>query len=266
MSSKITGSFLFYLFILSCQLCVGQVNFLGKPGYIAIPSAEIEEDRPLGLSFSYLPDAYSIFNSPGDRNIVHFYNARLGFTSFMEMNLSIAHRPLMSEQIGVGDRQLDFRFRLLRERKYLPALLLGWTPPGSTSPVMAHDYLVATKNFITGFGKFSVSGGYGSPYIFKKEEGGDALDLEVLKKIDFFEGKYLTGFFGGISYEPVAYGGVLLEYDTQTINAGLYLKPLPWIVLQGYSYEGREFAFTVAAHFPLNFAPRALRRYEKELD
>lgn len=266
MNSK---NYLYYLPLLCgfvSSLCMGQVNFLGKPGYIATPSAEWNDDRPLGLSFSYLPDEYSIFNTAGDRNIVHFYNARGTFTSFMEVNLSIAHRPLMSEKIGVGDRQLDFRFRLLRERKYLPAIVLGWTPPGSVSPVLAHDYLVATKNINTGFGKFSISGGYGSPYIIKRKNGGDALDLEILKKIDFFEGEYLTGFFGGLTYQPFSYGGVMLEYDTQTINAGFYLKPLPWIILQGYTYEGKEPAFSVAANFPLNFAPRTLRRYEKELD
>lgn len=245
---------------------MGQVNFLGKPGYIATPSAEWMEERPLGLSFSYLPDEYSIFNTPGDRNIVHFYNARMTFASFMEMNVSIAHRPLMSDKIGVGDRQLDFRFRLIKEKKYFPAIVLGWTPPGSVSPVMAHDYVVATKNFYTGFGRISLSGGYGSPYIIKRKSGGDALDLEVMKKIDFQGGKYLTGFFGGITYEPFSFAGVMLEYDTQTLNAGAYLKPLPWLLLQGHTFEGKEFGFSVSGNFPLNFAPRVLRRYEKDLE
>ncbi|MCY2687784.1 YjbH domain-containing protein [Salinimicrobium sp. TH3] len=246
---------------------MGQVNFLGKPGYIATPSAEWNVDRPLGLSFSYLPDEYSIFNTDGDRNIVHFYNVRAGLTSFMEVSLSIAHRPLMSENIGVGDRQLDLRFRLLKEQKYLPAIVLGWTPPGSVAPVLAHDYLVATKNFNTSFGRFTLSGGYGSPYIIKRKNKGDsALDLEIVKKIDFKGSKYLTGFFGGMSYHPFSFGGIMLEYDSQTINAGAYLQPLPWLLLQAHTFEGKEVGFTASAQFPLNFAPRTLRRYEKELE
>ena len=243
-----------------------QVNFLGKPGYMATPSATWRE-QPLGLSFAYLPNEYSIFNSPGDRNIVHFYNAGVSFTSFMEVNLSIAHRPHLSENIGVGDRQLDFRFRVLKEKEFLPALVIGWTPPGSVSPIMAHDYLVATKNFNSGFGKFSISAGYGSPYILKREKGSEAfLELELLKKIDFHGGKYLTGLFGGMAYEPFKYGGIMLEYDTQTVNAGAYLKPFPWLLVQGHTFEGKEWAFTFAGSIPLNFAPRALRRYEKNLD
>ena len=260
-----------HFFICSLLLLFGtagfsQVNFLGKPGYMATPSATWGE-QPLGLSFAYLPNEYSIFNSPGDRNIVHFYNARVRFTSFMEVNLSIAHRPLMSEAIGVGDRQLDLRFRLLRETDVLPAIVLGWTPPGSVSPIMAHDYLVATKNFNYSFGRLSLSAGYGSPYIIKRQKGSDAfMELELLKKIDFHGGKYLTGFFGGMVYQPVKFGGIMLEYDTQTINAGAYLKPLPWLLLQGYTFEGKEWAFSFAGSIPLNFAPRALRRYEKDLD
>ncbi|WP_265162965.1 YjbH domain-containing protein [Salinimicrobium tongyeongense] len=244
---------------------MGQVNFLGKPGYIATPSAGVFENRPLGFSFSYLPNEYSIFTN-GDRNIIHFYNVRFGFTSFMEVNLSIAHRPLMSEDIGVGDRQLDFRFRLLKEKKYLPALVLGWTPPGSVSPVLAHDYLVATKNLTTGIGQFNISAGYGSPYVIKRKNGGEALDLEVLKKTEFKGVKYLTGFFGGISYKPISWGGALIEYDSQTFNTGIFIAPVPWFILQGYTYEGKEFAFTLAANFPLNFSPRALRSYENKLD
>src|SRR5690606_16732697 len=102
------------LFLLFSNHGQAQVNILGKPGYMATPSAAWEE-KPLGLSFAYLPREYSIFNSPGNRNTVNFYNARLGFASFMEVGISVANRPLMSDQIGVGDRQLDFRFRLFKE-------------------------------------------------------------------------------------------------------------------------------------------------------
>ncbi|MFD1079704.1 YjbH domain-containing protein, partial [Longispora fulva] len=124
-----------YLSLLGFFSGYGQVNFLGKPGYIATPSAEWNTQKDLSLSFGYLPTEYSIFNLPeNDRNTVHFYNARVNFTSFMEVGLSIAHRPHMADKIGVGDRQLDLRFLLLKEQKYFPAVVLGWTPPASVSP------------------------------------------------------------------------------------------------------------------------------------
>ncbi|UJH89860.1 YjbH domain-containing protein [Antarcticibacterium sp. 1MA-6-2] len=118
-------------------------------------------------------------------------------------------------------KQLDFRFRLLREKKYIPAIVLGWTPPGSVSPVMAHDYLVVTKNFLTGIGNFQVTGGYGSPFVIRKNSQQEDFlkSLELREKSDYKHGNYLTGFFGGLSYMPVSFGGIMLEYDTRTFNA-----------------------------------------------
>ena len=261
-------SYLPLLCVLCSSLCMGQVNFLGKPGYIGSPSAEWQEERQLGLSFSYLPQQYSIFYSPEEVNTVYFYNARLGFTSFMEVHITVAHRPLMRDKIGVGDRQLDFRFRLLKEKKYTPSLVLGWTPPGSVSPVMSHDFLVATKHFDFFLGELEITAGYASPYVFLKNQSNKGIwDYLVLKpKGQLPNGSYLSGFFSGLSWKPFKLGGVMLEYDTQTYNYGAFIQPFEWLILQGDSYEGKEYAFHFSLQFPLNFAPRTLRRYEKELD
>lgn len=263
-------SLLLLLLCLWGQFGWAQVNFLGKPGLMSIPSAEWEEERPLGLTFGYLPDDYSIFTSPENLDKTNFYNARVTFTSFLEVNLSIAHRPDREDAVGVGDRQLDFRFRLLQEKKFWPAIVVGITPPGSASPVLAHDYIVATKNFNSAIGEFAATIGYGSPYVFVKKKGG-FLGLEGIKKEDrtlreFGRSEYLTGFFGGLSYLPIKYGGVMLEYNTESLNAGIFIKPWDWLLLQGYTFEGKEWAFTAGGNFKLNFLPRPLRRYEKDRD
>jgi hypothetical protein len=77
---------------------------------------------------------------------------------------------------------------------------------------------------------------------------------------------YLTGFFGGITYAPVNFGGIMLEHDTNTINAGAFVKIWDRLYLQGYTFEGKEFAFQFSSHFSLDFSPRTLKRYEKGLD
>jgi hypothetical protein len=151
--------YLFLLALLLTKPALGQVNFFGKPGLMAIPSAEWNEEQPLGFSFAYLPREYSLFQTNANNNTLNLYSVRMGITSFMEMNLSIAYRPLLKDKIGIGDRQLDFRFKLLQETTFLPSLVLGITPPGSVSPVMSHDYLVATKNFHTGIGTLKLTGG-----------------------------------------------------------------------------------------------------------
>ncbi|MDT0650325.1 YjbH domain-containing protein [Autumnicola edwardsiae] len=261
--------------LLLVNFSFSQVNFLGKPGYISTPSASWQEERQLGITFSHLPGDYSVFKPAREENKVNLYSVRAGFTSFMEVNLSIAYRPLLAERIGVGDRQLDFRFRLFKETENRPAIVLGWTPPGSVSPVLAHDYLVATKNLETQIGKFNFSLGWGSPYLFfiDKEKDGFFNSLQVVKKSELSEKKprfnqndYLDGFFGGFSYMPVDFGGLTFEYDTATFNAGVFIKAWEWLYLQAYTFEGKAWAYTFSTQFKLDFSPKALRQYEKNLD
>jgi hypothetical protein len=250
------------------------VNFLGKPGHLTIPSAEWETKKPLGASFSYVPREYTsgmfFSNAAVERNTLHLYNIRVGLTSFMDVNLSIARRPLLPDKIGIGDRQLDFRFRLFQETLFRPSIVLGITPPGSVSPVLSHDYLVVTKNINTSIGTFRITGGYGSPYlIIKKKSVGHNFwqELQIEEKTEIRSGnKYLIGFFGGITYLPVDFGGVIIEYNTSTINAGAFVKLWDWLHLQGYTYEGKKAAFTIAANFPLNFKPNTIRKHEKSLE
>lgn len=238
---------------------------MGKPGYINSPSADWVEDRPLGFSFGYLPSEYSIFTTG---HAVQFYNARLDVTSFMSINLSVAYRREQAEQnkLGIGDRHIDFRFRLLREKEYLPSIVLGWTPPGSVAPYLAHDYLVATKNFKTGLGKFQVNAGYGSPWVFLSNSHADSfLDLHIEKKIDTrMKSDYLTGFFGGVSWQPLDFIGLMLEYDSNTVNGGLYIKPWEWMNLQAYTYEGKTWGISTSLNFVLDLKPKALK--DEKLD
>ena len=251
-----------------------QVNSMGKPGYITTPSAEWFPDKSVGFSFAYIPGEYTadILGSgetPAGINQMNLYSLRAQVLSFVELDLTIANRPQMKERIGVGDRQLDLRFHLFREKKYLPSIVLGWTPPGSVSPVLAHDYLVITKNIFTRLGSFQVSLGYGSPYIIMRENNSEDniwRSLQVKRKKDFLNSRYLSGFFGGFSWMPVEFGGLMLEYNTQTWNTGVFVKIMDRFYIQAYNFEGKEWGLSGALQFPLNFAPKALRQYEKSLD
>lgn len=259
----------FLFLMLLSSIVYGQNNFLGKPGYMTIPTADWKDGRELGFSYGYIPEDYSpdIF-IVGNPARVDVYSVRVALTSFMEVNFGLFYRPDLPDEIGVGDRQLDFRFRLMREKEYWPSIVLGWSPPGSRAPFMSHDYLVATKNFNSNFGKFQVSLGYGSPYVLYRDAGADNefwKSLRFIKKEEFYNNHYLTGVYGGVSYEPFSFLGASVEYNTSTFNAGVYAKL--WdehIMLQAYTFEGKDVAFNVNLQFSLNFLPRSLRRYEKK--
>ncbi|MCL6216767.1 YjbH domain-containing protein [Zunongwangia pacifica] len=264
---KTTG----FLFLLLLSIYgYSQNNFLGKPGYMTIPTADWKDGHELGFSYGFIPAAYSddTFSPGSEENDVDVYSVRVKLTQFMEVNFGIFYRSEISDKIGVGDRQLDFRFRILKEKQYWPAIVLGWTPPGSRSPVISHDYLVATKNFQSSLGKFQVSLGYGSPYfLYRNLEDDNNFweSLQFRKKQSFGNNTYLTGVYGGVSYEPLHFLGASLEYNTSTFNAGVYAKL--WnehIMLQAYTFEGKELAFNINLQFSLHFLPRSLRRYEKK--
>lgn len=237
---------------------------MGKSGAVSTPTAMWLEEQPLGFSLSRLPGEYSMFTREiGDD--VYFYNARLNFTSFLAANLSIAYRREKAEQnrLGIGDRQFDLRFRLLKEKEWLPAVVIGITPPGSAAPYLSHDYIVLTKNFDHSLGDLQISAGYGSPYVFRREKNSDSyFDVFLEKKSDFLDTNYLSGFFGSIIYKPVTWSGLMLEHDSNTVNAGLFVTPLKWLSLQLTSYELKEFSYSAAVNFKLDFLPQKLRTNE----
>jgi len=258
------GLFLFYHLNLTAQ-----VNSLGKPGYISVPSGGWFEDTEVGFSFSYIPEEYASDilasgNIDTGLNSLNFYSVRASITSFFDVNFGIAYRPEIKDRIGIGDRQLDFRFRLKKEEKYWPSIVLGITPPGSRSPVLSHDYIVLTKNFDPGSGKFQLSLGYGSPYVLSRDPQDDNnfwKSLQFREKEEFRNNKYLSGFFGGLSYMPVDFAGLMAEYNTNTLNTGVFVKLDKRFYLQAYTFDFEQLGFSVSANFPLDLAPKTLRSY-----
>ncbi|MEC9312442.1 MAG: YjbH domain-containing protein [Pseudomonadota bacterium] len=113
------------------------LNFYGTPGLMDTPSAEMLPDGHFATTFSWfggqsrynltfqaLPWLSASFRYNGIRNLNLF-----GFNTYY-------------------DRGFDVRFRLLRERRYLPELTMGLQDFAGTG-VYAAEYLVATKRIET---------------------------------------------------------------------------------------------------------------------
>ncbi|MFV8226333.1 YjbH domain-containing protein, partial [Christiangramia aquimixticola] len=259
---------LFFLLCLLSHSSLSQVNIMGKPGYINTPTAGWFEDRPVGLTFAFMPGDYSQFKN--ELTDVYFYNLRGSFTSFFEVNFTIAHRPVRAKlnNLGIGDRHLDIRFRLLKETETRPGIVLGLTPPGSAAPYLSHDYLVLTKRISIGSGVMELTSGYGSPFVFIKRPNANSIfDYSIERKSTTnLKADYLTGFFAGFSYSPIQFGGLMLEFDSNTINGGVYLRPWQWLNLQAYTYEGKDWGLNAAFNMSLDFPPKSLRKYAKTMD
>lgn len=242
-----------------------QVNAVGKPGLIMTPNTDWMEQRQLGLGFSYIPQAYAINGFMNSYHNEHLYSVRVGMTDWMEIYLNVTRVPALSDQIGIGDRHMDFRFRLLKEDTYGFSAVLILSPPGSFNQFLNHDALVLGKKMSIGpDGTLSFSGGYGIPYLLTGRFLNGLSGFQLGFKSKSENGmNYLNGFFGGFSWSWKELLGLQAEYDSRSFNAGIFLRPRPWIVLQGHTFEFKDWGATVSLHFPLDHSPKELRSHEK---
>lgn len=201
----------------------------GTSGLIHIPSARMLEDGQLVLGAAYIPTGYfSRTYNPNRENIkinpgLNTY-ITYGILPFVEVMFRYTHELNMPVNVITQyfpDRMLGFRARLLSEKKYLPAIVLGLQ---DTSAIFAKTclgcsnfsatYFVSSKNFKFDFGDFDISIGY-------------AFDFLELKSKDF------KGFFGGLSFSPNFYDkiSISIEHNSNGVNSGINLNPFKPIKL-----------------------------------
>ena len=187
----------------------------GMSGLIHIPSARMLEDGQLVIGAAYIPKPYfQRYNrrlNPGLNTYITY-----GILPFVEVMFRYTHELNMPVNTTTGyfpDRMLGFRARLLSEKKYLPALVLGLQDAsaitGDTCLVCSNysaTYFVGSKNIKTEFGNFDLTLGY-------------AFDFFELKSKDYM------GVFGGISFSPNFFknASILIENNSKGINTGIGL-------------------------------------------
>ena len=233
------------------QYSKAQVSVYGKPGLISVPTAEWFEDRPFGLSYAFVPDAYAsdLFRTDLEppKNRARIVGFRAQFTSFFEVGLNLTQKLEIKDKIGIGDRHMDARFRLLKENEKRPSLVIGITVPFSQAPKTNHDYIVATKTL----GKLKLSLGYGSPYQIQNDDNSNLFKSVILESKNSRQGNnYLVGFFGGASYRISNSFGLNAEYNTNTINTGLFYGR-DWLMIQLNTFEFKAMSLTFSSQFTI---------------
>lgn len=193
------------------------LSFYGSPGLVDMPSAEMLPDGQFVPAISYF-GGQARFN--------------LTFQATPWMSASFRYNRIQNWNMGgfdtYYDRSFDLRFRLLRERQYVPGVTLGLQDLAGTG-IYAGEYLVATKSFATpGWGarvgqggqlKLTAGIGWGRlgsydslgdsgtrpPYDPTGTGGKPAYD-------QWFRGPYAL--FGGIEWLPNDRLGLKLEYSS----------------------------------------------------
>ena len=210
------------VFLVVSGVVSGQ-SVTGTSGLIHSPSARMLEDGKLVIGAAFIPKgvfARTIYGfsenavkiNPGLNTYVTY-----ALFPFMEVMFRYTHElnvPVTMETGYFPDRMFGFRARLLKEKKYFPALVLGLQDASAifgetilSASNYSATYFVGSKNIKTGFGNFDLSIGY-------------AFDFKELKAKDY------KGVFGGVSFTSSFYDdlSILFEHNSKGINMGLKLN------------------------------------------
>ena len=197
--------------LFACMLLHSQ-SITGTQGQFFIPTAEMHPDRTLVLGAGYIPKGYfQRYNRSVNPGMPTFVTVSL--LPFVEIMFRYTHELNMRvnpETKYYPDRMFAGRIRLLKESKYIPAIVVGANDFTkalglSTAPTnYSSTYVVGTKSFKYLEYQFATSLGYG-------------LDVLELDRYDFL------GVFGGVEirHNQLANSSLSLEYDSKNIHLSI---------------------------------------------
>ena len=197
--------------LFACMLLHSQ-SITGTQGQFFIPTAEMHPDRTLVLGAGYIPKGYfQRYNRSVNPGMPTFVTVT--FLPFVEVMFRYTHELNMRvnpQTRYYPDRMFAGRIRLLKESKYIPAIVVGandFTKAlglSTASTNYSSTYVVGTKSFKYLEYQFATSLGYG-------------LDVLELDRYDFL------GIFGGVEirHNQLANSSLSLEYDSKNIHLSI---------------------------------------------
>lgn len=198
--------FFLFVFTLTTSLDVLAQPSAGTSGLLNTPTADMQADGTLLFGGNYLPEA--ITPEAFSYNTGNYY-VNITFLPFLEINYRLT--IIQTESTGKynqQDRSFALRGRLLHERKYIPAIVVGgndiYTSCKGSNQYFGSFYIVATKKLELSKNKLTTTLGCG---------------------IDIFDRNRCSGIFGGLAFYPCFFAplSLIIEYDTQAFNAGASL-------------------------------------------
>jgi hypothetical protein len=260
------------ILLLATTCTYGQINLSGKPGLMYTPSAVKTEDGLFRFGYNYNPMRYALRGR--NKNPERILYANITIFSRLEININFLQMISSSRRKvkeGLGDRQLDLRYLILKENKNRPSLAVVITTPFTIDGAMLTHALVATKNFdITPSFKLETSVGYGSPYYLYRDannlkDDGMFSNFKWQKKSeDRYKNHYLEGPFGGAILHYKKFAGVMAEYDSQHLNVGAYGKLFKNWTIQAGLINGDKLTFGTSYAILLTKPSKRLTRQNDE--
>lgn len=226
-------------FILIFILLVSKANsqsIFGTTAWLNTPTAEMQEDGTFYLGSSFVNSNLIQSLADGKYNAFTYY-FNITFLPFMEVNFGSTGLFDGTDDDNTVDRRFSVRLRVLRERKYVPAIVIGIrdvytssAKESNTNQYFSALFFVATKHIAVKKSEFGVSLGYG---------------------FDAFRNNQFQGFFGGVTFSPsfLRQMKLIAVYDSQNFNLGadiLFFKHLfVYAMLSDFEYFSGGFAYRV---------------------
>lgn len=252
------GFWLPFVFFMQFQTSVAQVNIAGKKGLMLIPTAEASADGTFTFSALTVPPPYSfVRQNQLYGNVIYVAGLtvlpRLDI-QFQFINLYPTNNAPRLPQ-GLGDRQLDFRYLLVKETKKRPSVAIAATFPFSKFAPTSSTTWVATKTWRADKDvQIQLSAGYGLPvYFFRDESNLNNYNFTTLMRVGKKnpETDYLAGEFGGVKVSYRHKVGVMSEWDGQKVNVGAYAVVGQRLILQAALLAGKQLGWGVTYQTPL---------------
>lgn len=235
-----------------------------------IPSAVSTSDGTFRFGFNYNPHRYALSTISGQRLLERVLFANLTLLPRLDINVTLIQAMKTNFKRvnnGIGDRQLDLRYLILKETPKRPSVAIVVSTPFAISAFMLTHVIVATKHFelnekIT----IEASAGYGSPYYLSREvqnlDNSGILSgyLWQRKGITTNGNLYLVGPFGGIILHYKKQAGLMLEYDSQHINVGAYATLFKHWTVQAGLLNGDQVMFGTSFGANLLKLPKQIRK------
>lgn len=227
--SKRKGLVLFLLLAFLTD-AAAQMNMSGKPGLMYIPTARETKDGELNAGYFYNPVKYAVKYNGRLVYPESIYAVNITLLPRLDLNLSLL-APIYKGDFrveGIGDRQIEFKYQILKETEKLPALAVYLSVPFGRDVSIATNVLAATKNFNLNENlNLEATVGFASPwFIYRKlENAADSSSIFGGFKIGNKNNEitpYLSGPVAGAKLSWQKKAGVMAEWDSQRLNAGVY--------------------------------------------
>ncbi len=227
------------LLLLTAVLFAGPTT-VGSNGLINVPSAFLYDDGEVVIQSQYLQAGYLHYKEEYQFVIT---TASIAFLPFMEITAgtSISVEEARQNRQAIGDRMVNLRFQILKEKEYRPAITIGsrdvlsvlGAQGGAKTTYYNSFYGVVTKSFTPGNHKIAISGGFGHP--MAKTANHSQLD----------------GFFGGVEWQPVKWVQLQTEYDARLFNCGVVFIPHKIVQLKITTAQFEAVSAGLSLHFAL---------------